>query len=402
MGRLARRGFASRSLIAAGAAALLLSGCYIPTQGIRDPNPGPTASPPWPYEEGVRPPGRSASAAAHSGAPGNADLRDSSRSTPPPPSPSVPPQYSDWLFDGPEGRGFAFYLSEGYRRYAKHEDNAHDFEDAAKFTFRAGAVDRGERVEPEQLGMRILPDYAVDDLQYARHRLMQALGRGAAQRLPKLAANAQVAFDCWMEQQEENLQPHDVARCRRDFEAFIVRLEDPPLKPQPACTGPACLAAAPCAVPACDPAPMLIHFELDEHELPSSAAEVIRQAADRARSGVGAIVVGAHADRSGSERHNDALSRRRLDSVMEALAAAGVPRQRLNPAEFFGETRPRVPTADGVREPENRRVEIRFSCEPGGAGGPTAECLGPTGLPPCVREPACAPAASRPAEAARR
>lgn len=360
MGRLARRGVALRSLIAAGAAALLLSGCYIPTQGIRDPNPGPTASPPWPYEEGARPPGRSASPAAHSGGLGDSAVRGT---TPPPPSRSVPPQYSDWLFDGPEGRGFAFYLSEGYRRYAKHEDNAHDFEDAAKFIFRAGAVDRGERVEPEQLGMRILPDYAVDDLQYARHRLMQALGRGAAQRLPKLAANAQVAFDCWMEQQEENLQPHDVARCRRDFEAFIVRLEEPPLKPQPAaCTGPACLAAAPCPAPACDATPLLIHFELDKHELPPSAAEVIRQATDRARGSERPIVVGAHTDRSGSDRYNDALSKRRLDSVIEALTAAGVPRERLRPAEFFGETRPRVPTADGVREPENRRVEIRLSC----------------------------------------
>lgn len=380
--RLARRGFAPRSLIAA-AAVLSLSGCYIPTEGIREPNPGPTASPPWPYEEGARPPARSAWAVAQSGMPGDAVPSGSSRNTPPPPSQSVPPQYPDWLFDGPEGRGFAFYLSQGYRRYAKHEDNAHDFEDAAKFLFRAGAVDRGEHVEPEQLTMRILPEYAVDDLQYARHRLMQALGRGAAQRLPKLAANAQVAFDCWMEQQEENLQPHDVARCRRDFEAFIVRLEEPPLRPQPACTSPACLPAAPCAVSACDSTPLLIHFELDKHELPPSAAEIIRQAAERAKNAAGPITVGAHADRSGSERYNDALSKRRLDSVMDALVAAGVPRERLNPAEFFGEARPRVPTADGVREPENRRVEIRLSC---GAPPEAPRCA-----PAVVSDPGCGP-----------
>lgn len=65
--------------------------------------------------------------------------------TPPPPSQSITPQYATWLVDGPEGRGFAYYLSEGYRRYAKLEDNAHDFEDAAKFLFRAGEVDRGRK-----------------------------------------------------------------------------------------------------------------------------------------------------------------------------------------------------------------------------------------------------------------
>lgn len=388
------RRLAARSLVAGAALAFLLAGCYFPTQGIRDPNPGPGASPPWPYEEGMRP----------SGAPPAPDARLPARpapgyarenaATPPPPSQSVPPQYADWLFDGPEGRGFAYYLAQGYRRYAKHEDNAHDFEDAAKFLFRASAVERGEIVEPEQLGMRTLPAYAVDDLLYARQRLMQALGRGAAQRLPKLAASAQVAFDCWMEQQEENSQPHDVARCRRDFEALIVRLEGPPEKTV-ACPPAACPASAPCAAPACDATPLVVHFDLDKHGLSESARAVLRQAADLARRSPGrALIVTAHADRAGSDSHNDALSKRRLDTVLDALAGAGVPREQLARAEHFGETRPRLATADGVRAPENRRVEIRLSCEPPPVEAAHCAPVPATGTR-CPGEPGCAMPASR-------
>jgi OOP family OmpA-OmpF porin len=391
-------------------AALWLSGCYFPTNGIRDPNPGPSASPPWPYEPGVYPPGggqpsmaqgtqRNAPATMHV-PPAQAAYPQPYQQpypqpyqqqypqpyaqlgqTPPPPSTSIPAQYADWLFDGPEGRGFAWYLAQGYRRYAKHEDNAHDFEDAAKFLARAAAVERGEAVEPEQLTMRTLPAYAVEDLAYARQRLMRALNNGAAQRLPKIAANAQVAFDCWMEQQEENTQPHDVARCRNAFEAFIVRLEPRPL-PTP--------AAAPVCPPveaACMPSSQLVFFDFDRHDLTPAGRETVRAVAEQAqRAPVGTLIVSGHADRSGSDQYNDALSKRRLDTVIDALMAAGLPRERLARAEYFGERQTRVATPDGVRQPENRRVEIRLSCAVPAVAA--SGCAAPS-LP--VEQPACAP-----------
>ena len=58
-------------------------------------------------------------------------------------------RYEDWRFDGPEERGFPYYLAQNYRRYAKQEDNDHDFVNAAKFLARAAAVERGELVNPE-------------------------------------------------------------------------------------------------------------------------------------------------------------------------------------------------------------------------------------------------------------
>jgi len=382
-------------------AVVLLSGCYIPTNGIRDPNPGPSASPPWPYEPGTYPPGGGQPSMAQGAAPAPTpasqpypqpyqqprqhypqpyvQAQAQAAQTPPPPSASVPAQYADWLFDGPEGRAFAWYLAQGYRRYAKHEDNAHDFEDAAKFLARAAAVERGETVEPEHLTMRTLPVYAVEDLAYARQRLMRALNGGAAQRLPKIAANAQVAFDCWMEQQEENHQPHDVARCRNAFEAFVVRLEPRP-EPAPVC---------PPVEPACAPASHLVFFDLDRHELTAAGRDTVRAVAEQAqRSPAGTLIVSGHIDRAGSDQYNEALSKRRLDAVIEALMAAGVPRDRLARADYHGERQTRVSTPDGARQRENRRVEIRLSCaEPAAAMPACAAHHSPQ--PACAPMPAC-------------
>jgi outer membrane protein OmpA-like peptidoglycan-associated protein len=69
------------------------------------------------------------------------------------------------------------------------------------------------------------------------------------------------------------------------------------------------------------------------------------------------IEVSGHADRSGSDAYNQALSMRRAEAVAAELTRRGVPRTEMV-IQAFGESRPLVPTADGVREPQNRRVEI--------------------------------------------
>ena len=51
------------------------------------------------------------------------------------------------------------------------------------------------------------------------------------------------------------------------------------------------------------------------------------------------------------------LSQRRADAVAGYLEKQGVPKSALD-VKWFGKEHPRVPTPDGVREPQNRRVEI--------------------------------------------
>ena len=69
------------------------------------------------------------------------------------------------------------------------------------------------------------------------------------------------------------------------------------------------------------------------------------------------IEVAGHADRSGTPQYNQRLSQRRADVVASELVNQGVAKEEIV-VTAFGETKPLVPTADGVREPQNRRVEI--------------------------------------------
>ena len=69
------------------------------------------------------------------------------------------------------------------------------------------------------------------------------------------------------------------------------------------------------------------------------------------------LQVSGHADSSGGDAYNLALSERRARNVADLLVGKGVAADSLV-VQSFGETRPAVQTGDGVREPLNRRVEI--------------------------------------------
>ena len=69
------------------------------------------------------------------------------------------------------------------------------------------------------------------------------------------------------------------------------------------------------------------------------------------------IEVNGYTDLSGTAQYNQGLSVRRANTVAAELVRDGVPRTAIN-IQGFGESHPLVPTAKGVREPQNRRVEI--------------------------------------------
>ena len=102
----------------------------------------------------------------------------------------------------------------------------------------------------------------------------------------------------------------------------------------------------------------LVFFDFNRADLTDRARQIIGEAA-AARTSVRStrIEVSGHADRSGSPQYNQALSMRRAEAVAAELARRGVPRNEMA-IQAFGESRPLVPTADNVREPQNRRVEI--------------------------------------------
>jgi OOP family OmpA-OmpF porin len=102
----------------------------------------------------------------------------------------------------------------------------------------------------------------------------------------------------------------------------------------------------------------MVFFDWDRSNLSQQALNTIQQAADAYKTkGSARITATGHTDRSGPENYNMALSLRRANAVKDALVRDGVPATAIT-VVGKGETQPLVPTADGVREPQNRRVEI--------------------------------------------
>ena len=118
---------------------------------------------------------------------------------------------------------------------------------------------------------------------------------------------------------------------------------------------------APAAMPAPPPAApkvFIVFFDWDKDTITPEGHQIIAQAADAYKAGAPVqIQVTGYTDRSGSPGYNQRLSERRANNVARALAALGVPKDQMI-VTGRGENDNRVPTAPGVREPQNRRVEI--------------------------------------------
>jgi outer membrane protein OmpA-like peptidoglycan-associated protein len=119
----------------------------------------------------------------------------------------------------------------------------------------------------------------------------------------------------------------------------------PPAPPPP-------IAAAPA------PKAFKVYFDLGKADLSAEDRRIIASAAAEATGNLSARVrLVGKTDTSGSASQNLALSQRRTEAVRDALIGDGVPASRIT-GESVGETRLEVPTANQVREPRNRVVDI--------------------------------------------
>ncbi|WP_419813857.1 OmpA family protein [Glacieibacterium sp.] len=138
----------------------------------------------------------------------------------------------------------------------------------------------------------------------------------------------------------------------------------PPPPPPPAPVTPPPPPLPPCPPAAVTPGPFLVFFDWDKSLVTAEAAAVLDRAAEQyAATGQTSVSLAGHADKSGTDAYNVGLSQRRADAVKAYMASKGVPDGVIT-TEAFGESRPLVETADGVREPQNRRVEITFGGAP--------------------------------------
>lgn len=113
--------------------------------------------------------------------------------------------------------------------------------------------------------------------------------------------------------------------------------------------------------PVCQPGPYIVFFDWDKSDITSEAAATLDNAVSAYNNGCTGttVMLAGNADRSGNASYNVGLSSRRNASVQSYMSSRGIPDSAFT-SEAFGESRPRVDTADGVREPQNRNVQIMY------------------------------------------
>lgn len=249
-----------------------------------------------------------------------------------------------------KGSEFSKALADEYLTFAESEAVQADWIDQAHFARKGLAAARVQTVLPEPLAEWDLPAEHVPALTQARADLLSILDASARTKFPKDAAHAQAMFDCWVEQQEENHQLDHIAACRDGFHTTMEKLRGLMAPPPPA---PPPVAARPAE------ANFLVFFDFNSAAITPEAEQSLRLAVDRAAAyGAGPVVsVVGHTDASGGDAYNRALGMRRAEAVAAKLTELGMKAASVSTISV-GEGDPLVPTADGAREPQNRRATI--------------------------------------------
>jgi OmpA-OmpF porin, OOP family len=241
----------------------------------------------------------------------------------------------------PPANPFAHALSQEYLAFARIEKaEMFDLKDFPYFAEKGLAVATNSAQDatpgPVDPADWDLSTERQRRLHNARNRLASRLSNGADDDAPTLAADAQVSFDCWVEQAEEGDQPTHIAACRDQFNSAMARADAP--------SGP----------------PRAVFFAHDSAALDANARKTITAMASKAiHLSAPRVTIQGHADQSGAAAHNLRLSLRRADTVRAVLIEAGFPAARIA-VSAAGESRPRTATPNNAPLRENRRVELIF------------------------------------------
>jgi outer membrane protein OmpA-like peptidoglycan-associated protein len=251
----------------------------------------------------------------------------------------------------PKGNAFQNALHQEYVRLALSEEKENDSDDAFYFIEKAKLAAMGKSPGPQPLEERMLPESNKGELAKARLQLVNKLWEGSADVKPAAAARSQAMFDCWMQEQEEDIQPNDITACKTEFKkAYALlsttaqKLEKPQKKETPKKL----------------PFPFHVYFETDSADLDSTAKMTIKLVvSDYLLHKPGSISISAHTDTVGSKNYNKGLSHHRAATVGKELIKLGIPLKSIA-SVVHGEEKLAVKTDDNIDEKYNRVVKITF------------------------------------------
>ena len=266
-----------------------------------------------------------------------------------------------------KGSEFSQYMYDEYLRLSTDEYKEADYEDSDAFAMRAIASAGGKPPAPEMVKARMIPSHMVGELAGARRVLAELLDAGGRDKAPVQAALAQAGFDCWLQEQEENIQPKHIEECKYQYTTYVKALKRA-LAPKKMKKKAKKAAFKQVAVTDAKPmrkrtfANFTVYFAFNSDVIDEKSLNVLDKAA-RAIAEINAktVTVSGYTDRAGSAAYNDGLAKRRGDNVAAALEDASiVSLGKKIKKKVFGEKSNKVLTANGKREPKNRRVKIEI------------------------------------------
>ncbi|MDE0807817.1 MAG: OmpA family protein [Alphaproteobacteria bacterium] len=254
----------------------------------------------------------------------------------------------------PGGGAFDKALFAQYLKLAKTEYSEADYDDSDTFANRAILSAEGTPPTPEMVDSRLIPPQFVGELKAGLRKLNEVLDVGSV-RYPRTAAKAQAAFDCWMQEQEENLQPGHIAKCKGDFNSAYNALKTA-LAPQPKAKKVVAAAKGK------KYENFTVLFSHDSSVIDKKAGNKINKAVMAVdTTAPKSVTVSGYADRSGNADYNMTLSGNRAGAVAWMLQDnASTSLKGKVTINVYGEKSNKVLTANGKREPKNRRVKIEI------------------------------------------
>jgi len=236
-------------------------------------------------------------------------------------------EYEELTQTDPKAGKFSNSLAKEYEAFAKSEIDQYDWLDQQYMAKKGLLAISGQRPLPEKSGDWYINAVDRSGFTSARADLIHWLNTDARHTRPQLSAKAQVSFDCWVEQKEENWQTEDIKACKDRMSGALPTMRS-------------------------------VFFSFDNAHLDGRNKEAIREIALDWNNHSGKfLLLQGHTDRSGSASYNYLLAKKRVAAVKKSLIAFGVQSVAIQ-TELWGESRPRAELRDKKGHSSNRRVEI--------------------------------------------
>ena len=250
----------------------------------------------------------------------------------------------------------------------------HDEIDATYFAKKGIKARKNLNINPELINNWNIDYKHIDIASIKRKELISVLKTERAKQFPILSAKTQLGFDCWLEQLEEEWQTDHIQKCFDMMNSGLITLANhinhnskiveviDSVKPIEEKANYIEEVKNVKEIKKIENIDKKLKFEIyfghNIYKLDDKIRNTLKNIKNNYEIANNFLIeVIGHTDRSGSDEYNILLSKLRANEVEKYLISLGIDNKNIT-SYYYGESRPKIVTADGVREKINRRVEI--------------------------------------------